>query len=140
MADHIILADPQGEHRLWIRDAAPGLPLGAFVPLDPDFETRIASLLRFYRRLLGRRAGGQPRGWPLTPQRRTRLDRMLRALDMRLGGASYRDIAASLGHTEVAHLPAKEWRNNSHRSEAIRLVRDAQRLMNRDYVKLLRIR
>uniref|UniRef100_UPI003A8BF482 DUF7012 domain-containing protein n=1 Tax=Sphingomonas sp. GlSt437 TaxID=3389970 RepID=UPI003A8BF482 len=58
---HVILADAEGEHRLWIRDAAPGQPLGAFVPLDPDFETRITSLLRFYRRLLGRRSGAHPR-------------------------------------------------------------------------------
>ncbi|MGJ3650092.1 DUF2285 domain-containing protein [Sphingomonas sp. GlSt437] len=137
---HVILADAEGEHRLWIRDAAPGQPLGAFVPLDPDFETRITSLLRFYRRLLGRRSGAQPRGWPLTAQRRDRLERMLRALDMRLAGASHREIAAAFGHDKAARLPATQWKVCSARSAVVRLVRDAERKMNRDYLKLLRIR
>lgn len=137
---HVILADAEGEHRLWIRDSAPGMPLAALVPLDPDFETRIVSLLRFYRRLLGRRTGAQPRGWPLTGQRRERLDRMLRALDMRLAGASYREIATAFGDDKAVRLSAIEWKDSAVRSATVRLVRDAQRMMNREYLKLLRIR
>ena len=137
---HVIVADAAGEHRLWLRDPAPGRPLAAIVPLDKDFITRIASLLRFHRRLLGRAAGPLPRGWPLTAYRLARLDLMLRALDLRGGGATYRQIASELGREEAAQLPATEWKISAARSFVVRLVRDATAFANGDYRKLLRIR
>jgi hypothetical protein len=137
---HVIVADTAGEHRLWLRDPTPGRPLAAVVPLDKDFVTRVASLLRFHRRLLGRAAGPLPRGWPLTAYRLARLDLMLRALDLRQAGATYRQIAAELGREEAARLPATEWKISAARSFVVRLVRDATAMVNGDYGKLLRIR
>jgi len=137
---HVIVADAAGEHRLWLRDPAPGQPLAAVIPLDKDFITRIASLLRFHRRLLGRAAGPLPRGWPLTAYRLARLDLMLRALDLRDGGATYREIAVALGRDEAARLSASDWKMSASRSFVVRLVRDGIALMNGDYRKLLRIR
>lgn len=137
---HVIVTDAAGEHRLWVRDATPGQPLAAVIPLDKDFFTRIASLLRFHRRLLGRAAGPLPRGWPLTAYRLARLDLMLRALDLRNGGGTYRQIAAELGQEDAARLPATEWKISAARSFVMRLVRDATALMNGGYRKLLRIR
>ena len=137
---HVIVADAAGEHRLWLRDAKPGRPLAAVIPLDKDFVTRIASLLRFHRRLLGRAAGPLPRGWPLTAYRLARLDLMRRALDLRDGGATYREIAIALGRDEAARLSASDWKMSSARSFVVRLVRDGIAMMNGDYCKLLRIR
>jgi hypothetical protein len=137
---HVVVADTAGEHRLWLRDTTPGRPLAAIIPLDKDFVTRVASLLRFQRRLLGRPPGPPPRGWPLTSYRLARLDLMLRALDLRQDGATYREIAAELGRTDEARLPATEWKISAARSFVVRLVRDATALMNGDYRKLLRIR
>ena len=137
---HVIVADAAGEHRLWLRDPAPGQPLAAIIPLDKDFITRIASLLRFHRRLLGRAAGPLPRGWPLTPYRLARLDLMLRVLDLRHDGATYRQIATELGREKDARLPATEWKMSASRSFVIRLVRDATTMMDGGYRKLLRIR
>ena len=137
---HVIVADATGEHRLWLRDATPGLPLAAVVPLDKDFLTRIASLLRFHRRLLGRTAGPLPRGWPLTAYRLARLDLMFRALDLRERGATYREIAAELGRDDAAKLSASDWKMSASRSFAVRLVRDGMAMMNGAYRKLLRIR
>jgi len=137
---HVIVADAAGEHRLWLRDPQAGRPLAAVIPLDKDFLTRIASLLRFQRRLLGRAAGPLPRGWPLTAYRLARLDLMLRALDLRHAGATYRQIAAELGREEAARLPATEWKISAARSFVVRLVRDATAFANGDYRKLLRIR
>lgn len=137
---HVVVADAAGEHRLWLRDAQPGQPLAAIVPLDKDFITRIVSLLRFHRRLLGRAPGPLPRGWPLTTYRLARLDLMLRALDLRRGGATYRQIATELGRDDAARLSATEWKISAARSFVVRLVRDATDLMNGDYRKLLRIR
>ena len=137
---HIVVADSAGEHRLWLRDPTPGRPLAAIVPLDKDFLTRIASLLRFHRRLLGRAAGPWPRGWPLTPYRLARLDLILRALDLRQSGATYRQIALALGRDTDARLPASEWKTSAGRSFVARLVRDGAALVAGDYRKLLRIR
>jgi len=137
---HVIVADAAGEHRLWLRDPTPGRPLAAVIPLDKDFLTRIASLLRFHRRLLGRAAGPLPRGWPLTAYRLARLDLMLRALDLRDGGATYREIATALGRDEAARLSASDWKMSSARSFVVRLVRDGVTMMNGEYRKLLRIR
>jgi len=137
---HVIVADTAGEHRLWLRDPAPGRPLAAVIPLDKDFITRIASLLRFHRRLLGRAAGPLPRGWPLTAYRLARLDLMLRALDLRERGATYREIAVELGRGDAAKLSASDWKMSASRSFVVRLVRDGMAMMNGDYRKLLRIR
>jgi hypothetical protein len=137
---HVVVADEAGSHWLWLRDTTPGQPLAAIVPLDKDFTTRIATLLRFHRRLFGKEAGPLPRGWPLTTYRLARIELMLRALDLRQSGACYREIAAELGRKEDAALPATEWKVSAARSFVIRLVRDATALMNGDYRKLLRIR
>lgn len=137
---HVVVADAGGEHRLWLRDATPGRPLAAIVPLDRDFVTRIASLLRFHRRVVGRAAGPLPRGWPLTAYRLARLDLMLRALDLREDGATYRQIAVALGRDSDARLPATEWKMSAARSFVVRLVRDATAFASGDYRKLLRIR
>jgi len=137
---HLVLADPDGDHWLWLRDPLPGKPLAAVIPLDKDFTTRVTSLLRFHRRLFGKEPGPPPRGWTLSPYRQTRLSLMLRALDLRMSGATYRQIAAALGRDDDAVLPATEWKICAARSFVIRLVRDATALMNGDYRKLLRIR
>jgi len=137
---HVVVADPDGQHWLWLRDPVPGQPLAAIIPLDKDFMTRVTSLLRFQRRLFGKEPGPPPRGWTLSSYRQTRLTLMLRALDLRMSGATYREIAAALGRKDDAELPATEWKVSSARSFVIRLVRDATALMNGDYRKLLRIR
>ena len=137
---HVVVADAAGEHRLWLRDATPGQPLAAVIPLDKDFITRLASLLRFHRRLLGRAAGPLPRGWPLTAYRLARLSLILRALDLRDEGATYRQIATALGRDDATLLSASDWKMSASRSFVVRLVRDGIAMMNGDYRKLLRIR
>jgi len=137
---HVVIADAQGEHRLWLRDPAQDGPMSVLIPLDKDFETRIDSLLRFHRRLLGKSAGPQPRGWALSTYRRDRLLLMLRALDMHLGGYSYREIAIALGETDAARLSATEWKDSRARSWVIRLVTSARQMMNGGYRKLLQVR
>ena len=97
-------------------------------------------MLRFHRRLLGRAAGPLPRGWPLTAYRLARLDLMLRALDLRDIGATYREIAVALGRNEAERLSASDWKMSASRSFVVRLVRDGIAMMNGDYRKLLRIR
>jgi hypothetical protein len=135
---HVVIEDAAGEHRLWLRDTTPGRRLAVLIPLDRDFQTRIASLARFHRRLFGRPPGPPPRGWELTPYRRRRLTLMLRALDLRIAGSSYREIAVALGNRIVAHMAPAEWKGSPERSSTIRLVSAATTMMNGGYRKLLR--
>jgi hypothetical protein len=133
---HVVLLDLQGNHRVWLRESHPGEPLAALLPLDEDLPLRAAGLLRLQRRLTGRAAGSLPQAWSITPRQRRRLVLMLRALDGHLSSATYREIAGALyGLEPVARYP---WKTSSIRGQTIRLVRDANAIMNGEYRKLLR--
>jgi hypothetical protein len=60
---------------------------------------------------------------------------MVRALDGRSSGASYREIAAVLFETH--RRSATEWKTSSIRAQTIRLVKDAQMMMRGGYLRLL---
>ena len=80
------------EHRIWFKEA-PILAAAYAVelPLDRDFEFRVDAGRRLWRGLNGR-----PQGVPLhalSAYRRRRLALALRALDGRMDGATYREIA-----------------------------------------------
>ncbi len=65
---------------------------------------------------------------------------MLRALDGRSDNATYRDLADTLLDSGVHEKSRSDWRSSSHRSQIIRLVRDAINRMNGGYRELLRDR
>ena len=120
---------------LLIGGANPDTAAAVVIPLDADFATRADAALRLWRLVTGR-----PRARPsdrLTPQQRHRLGLMLRALDGRLAGESYRAIAAGLfGH---ARIPAgRGWKTHDLRDRTIRLVRSGTKLMQGGYLDLLR--
>lgn len=78
-----------------------------------------------------------PPGWRLTPFERHMHSLRLRALDARLEGQSYREIAAQLLDPEVATLRAAEWKTTSARSKVLRLVGTARRFSEGAYRVLL---
>lgn len=127
---HVVLADPAGEHRLWLLPAPPGRGLAVVLPRDRTFRVRLESALRLHRRLDGRPAGPAPRGWRLTRNQRRRYALMLNAVDGRLAGASYRAIAVALIDQDLAELPARDWKVSSARAQVQRLV--AEGLANVD--------
>lgn len=109
-------------------------PLAVVLPLDAEFPVRAAAAHHLYRSLAGEHGGPDP----LTAQRRGRLARMLRTLDARAEGASYRDVAEHvLGAPSVDSL---QWRTSTFRDVAIRLSRGALALMRGGYRALLRRR
>jgi hypothetical protein len=133
---HLIVGDPDGDHRLWLLDPDPGQPLAAIVPLDDDLPIRIAGLLRLRRKLIGRSSGSVPKALDITRRQRRRLILLLRALDGHLADATYREIAEALhGIESVNRYP---WKTSSIRGQTIRLVKDAIGLMKGGYRKLLR--
>jgi len=112
---------------------APPGPLAAVIPLDATLPARLAALSRLWRSLGG---SGPSSDDAVTPQRRARMKAMLRALDGRIDGAAYRDIAIALyGATRVAATP---WKSSALRDTTLRLVRDGWAMAAGGYQALLR--
>jgi hypothetical protein len=137
---------PEGEYRLvdasegrlpvmLTQGASPPLPAAVLIPIDDDFPARADAAMRLWRTVTGRPRRRAPER--LTRQRHDRLTLTLRALDGRLAGASYRDIAQGLfGQTRV---PAGAgWKTHELRDRTIRLARAGLELMRGGYLDLLR--
>ena len=117
-----------------IGDVGALAPAAAVIPLDADFTTRLGASLRLRNRITGRHAHPPDR---MTAQRRQRLALTLRALDGRLGHATYRAIAQNLfGRAGLPAGPA--WRTHGLRDRTIRLARSGLKLMRGGYLGLLR--
>lgn len=110
-------------------------PLAAVVPLDDDGLDRIEAIEQLWRALHQRHAA--PR-FHLTHQQRHRLREMLRAVDGRADGASYREIAEVLFGT--ARVSSDPWKTSPLRDRTYRLVRSGARMIGGGYRSLLRHR
>lgn len=108
-------------------------PLAAVVPLDDLTPDRLTALARFWAAVRGRRVPSDPR---MTPQRRERASQMLRAVDARGDGATYRAIAEHL-FPQHDNDPAT-WVGSAIRETTIRLARDGMKLVRGGYRTLLR--
>ena len=123
------------EHRFWLADPPPDGPTGFVVvlPLDALFELRAEAALRFWLALAGRPPGDRRHDLP--SQTRDRHVLILRALDAKLAGASYRVIAeALLGF----HGRSKnDWEVSPLKNQVRRLVADGLFYMRGGYRELL---
>lgn len=115
---------------------APGAPHGALaavIPLDEQTSDRLTALARFWAAAIGRRVPPDPR---MTPQRRQRARQMLRVIDARAAGATYRVIAEDLFPQH--ETDAAGWVGSAIRETTIRLARDGLKLVQGGYRALLR--
>jgi hypothetical protein len=110
-----------------------GKSVAVLLPLDRLFELRTAAALRLWRALTGRKPG--PDLGTLTPDRRNRFILALRALDGRLDGASYPQIAAVLFDT--APISKRDWISHELRDQTGRIVRLGFSMMRGGYRQLL---
>ena len=113
-------------------DADLAAPMAAVLPLDAGFLLRSAAAQRLYRTL---RSGSPPANL-LSPTRRARLRRILRAIDARAAGAHYREVAEHILGVRV--VDSAIWRASPARDVAIRLCRAGARLVRGGYLALLR--
>ena len=122
-------------HRLYLPVIPPkGAPLSIELPLDANSDIRLQAAHRFWCAIGGRRLGASPLALP--PKRRRRLVLMMRALDARLAGHSYREIAEGLFGSE--RVRSRSWKDHDLRSQIIRLVKSGIALMRGGYRALLR--
>jgi hypothetical protein len=132
---HVVLSMGGVEHRLWLTEPpVADTAYAAELPFDDDFEIRAHAARRLWRALNGRTTG--PAFHELSPQRRQRLALALRALDARVEGNNYREIAEGLfGATRI---PDRAWKTHDLRNRTIRLVQTGFILMRGGYRALLR--
>lgn len=110
-----------------------GDALAAVIPLDEMTPDRLTALGRFWSAATGRAVPADPR---ITPQRRLRARQMLRAVDAREEGATYRAIAQFLFPQH--ENDAMSWVGSAIRETTIRLARDGMKLVRGGYRALLR--
>ena len=113
---------------------AKGAPLSIELPLDANSDIRLQAAHRFWCAIEGRRLGAPPLA--LSVQRRRRFVLMMRALDARMAGHNYRDIAEVLFGEE--RVLTRSWKDHDLRSLTIRLVKNGAALMRGGYRALLR--
>ena len=132
---HAVLHLNGVEHRVWLKEApVVAVSYAVELPLDRDFEFRADAGRRLWRGLNGR-----PQGEPLhalSANRRRRLALALRALDARMDGSTYREIAEVL--FGAGRISERDWRTHDLRNRIIRLVRTGFALMHGGYRALLR--
>jgi hypothetical protein len=132
---HGIWRGSGGEHRFWLATPPPDGPAGFVVilPLDALFELRAEAALRFWLALAGRPAGARRHDLP--PQTRDRHVLILRALDAKLAGASYRVIAEGL--LGFLGQSKNDWEVSPLKNKVRRLVADGLFYMRGGYRQLL---
>jgi hypothetical protein len=116
-----------------VGETAMDMPLAAIVPLDEDTLDRLAALTRFWTSLRRPPAAPDER---VTPQRRRRLQQMLRVVDARQAGETYRSIAHALFPKHP--IDRASWAGDALRETIIRLARDGFKLVEGGYRTILR--
>ncbi len=112
---------------------AAGGSVGALVLLDALTDDRVCALSRFWAALAGRTVPADGR---LTAQRRKRARDMLRVIDGRAAGSTYRTVGE--GMFPHHDLDAASWVGSAIRETTIRLARDGLQLVRGGYRSLLR--
>ena len=133
---HLVIADPDGDHRLWLRTPL-GAPTAVLLPLDEDFELRLGAAARLFRRLRGLNSGPPPARLSVTAFQRSRLALLLNVFDRLGGGASKREIASDLIYPGLDPGSAAEWKASAERRRTQRLCDEARAMVAAGYRRLL---
>lgn len=133
---HLIIDDPDGDHRLWLRVAS-NAPLAMVLPLDDEFELRLGAAARLFRRLRGLGSGPPPPRLAVTAFQRLRLSLLLNVFDRLGDGASKREIARDLVYPGLEPGSAAEWKGSAERRRTQRLCDEAKAMVAAGYRRLL---
>lgn len=105
------------------------------IPVDADGLDRIEAAMRLLCVLMRRSVPPDRR---LTDRQRRRARQMLQAIDGRMSGASYRDIAQAIYGAE--RVGGESWKTSALRDAVMGFVRDARAMIGGGYRRLLRRR
>jgi hypothetical protein len=135
---HMVIASPDGLHRLWLREIKPNASLAVIIPADRNFAQRIVAVTRFERGLRGAVSGQSPPDYSPTAFQRNRLYLLLKLLDAESKGASRREMATTLLYRNSAPMGRAEWKGSSQRRRTHRMIDEAKHMMASGYRDLLR--
>ncbi|WP_449043495.1 DUF2285 domain-containing protein [Paracoccus versutus] len=122
-------------HLLRLAGVDANAPLAVVIPLDADGLDRIEAATRLLCVLMQR---SLPPDRRVTERQRRRARQMLQAIDGRMSGASYREIARAIyGADRVGDEP---WKTSALRDAVMGFVRDARTMIGGGYRRLLRRR
>jgi hypothetical protein len=131
---HAVLRFGDATHRVWMKELPAGASQAIALPMDSSFELRAQAAQSLVRTLSGRSPCPPPSDLP--SQRRRRFALVLRALDGRNEGKTYRAIAEGLFGKK--RIPERAWKTHDLRNRTIRLVQRGLALMRGGYRELLR--
>ena len=134
---HLVIADDQGHHRLWLRRASTAHGHAFTIVADKHFDARIAVAKRLMRKLDGRRSGPLPSSFTPTLFQHGRLTLLLRLLDSERSGANRRDMAFTILFRNHAPLTNAQWKGSSARRRTQRMLAQAHHLMAIGYRSLV---
>ena len=134
---HLVIADPRGRHRIWLRAPPDATHHVVIVAPDVYMPVRDAFAQRLIHRLLGQRTAPTPAAlWPTDFQRK-RLTLLLALLDAAtVGRASTRGLATTIVYPDL-DLHGDDWRGANERRRVQRLVEEARSLAAGGYRDLL---
>ncbi|MCW2387133.1 hypothetical protein M2333_000179 [Sphingobium sp. B11D3B] len=139
---HLVLADLDGAHRLWIRDPGKGRPLAYVLPRDDVIDLRCTAIQRLDRRLAGAPPMRRAPGTMPSRFQRQRLSMLLDILDSTLDrartGVTTHEIARRHVYPAMTIGRGNEWKSSAERRRTQRLIDEATGLMNGGYRTLLR--
>ena len=134
---HAVVRLDGATHRVWMKELpTAGASQAVELPLDASFEVRAQAAQSLWRGLSGRSAC--PPLSEISPHRRQRFTLVLRALDGRNEGKTYRAIAEGIFGKK--RIPEHAWKTHDLRNRTIRLVQRGLALMRGGYRDLLRPR
>lgn len=133
---HLIIAAPEGDHRLWVR-THPGNAMAVVLPIDDVFDLRLGAALRLFRSLRGETPGPLPPRLHVTPFQRARLTLLLAIFDRLLAGGSKREIARDIIYPRHEAASAAEWKGSAERRRTQRLCDEAKAMVAAGYRRLL---
>lgn len=141
---HAVIEAGGVRHRILVTKPDYPHSSGFLLPDDPALPARMAALFSFDR---WRRSSGSvapSRHLHPTSYQRHRLQLMLRVLDLHSHASgkplTLRDLAGKVLRADADLERAIEWKTSSARRRVQRLIADARRLGNHDYLELLACR
>jgi len=137
---HLVLADVDGPHHIWMRDTLPRQPLSFVIVRDAAIETRRLAAWRLDRRLAGAPPSRKLGNLRPSPFQRQRLNLLLDILDLLEnpdGGPTSYEIARRLIYPGMTIGRGVEWKSSTERRRTHRLISEALALMGAGYRALL---
>ncbi len=134
---HAVVAEDEGDHRIWVADEDQPVTTAFVIPRDRHFLWRMRNALRLHLHLEKKPTGRRHRDQLLSRFQIHRASLMLRSWDAVESGASRRHVASILLNPDVADMRALDWKNAPERRRLARILKAARETIEGGYLDWL---